>query len=373
MMRSRWMTFGLALSLVTATGSALAESSGDDPDATAVAAKTWIWISPEEVAQLPSSGAAWDQMLDDADEDLMSIDVADQNDKSDSYMMAAALVYRKLNASGDSSAESYRSRVQAACLAAIGTEDSADDSLAPARQVASVVIAGNLIDWSNPTAEAPFREWVDEVRFRVYPDGRSIVSTHETRPNNWGTHAGASRMACALYLNDATEAERSARVFAGWLGNRKVYSGFQWGDRSWQGDEDRPIGINASGTVKLGMDLGGVIADDQRRVGSFPDAWLDKTNYVYEALQGVVAQAVMIGRINSSVWNWNDTAILRAYRWLEDVQDQPITDSINGSDDSWQGFVVNRIYGTSFPTPSRTNPGKAVGYTDWTTLNPQWP
>ena len=338
-----------------------------------VGEKTWIWITPDEIRSLPRSGNAWDEMLEDARENLLAIDVSDDRNQSDSHMMAAALVYRRLKEAGDSGAEWYRARVEAACLAARGTELDAEDSLGPSRQVCAVVIAANLIDWSSPAAEAPFRAWVDAVRNHRFLDDRSITSTHEERANNWGTHAGASRLACALYLNDVDTAQRCVRVFSGWLGNKKAYDGFNWGELSWQADERRPAGINKAGATKDGRDVDGVLPDDQRRAGVFPEDWSLKSNYPYEALQGVLAQAVMIQRAYPTVWEWNDRAILRAFRWLDDEYDQPITDPLNGSDDSWQGYLVNRVYGSSFPTPSRTNPGKAIGYTDWTTLNAQWP
>jgi hypothetical protein len=326
------------------------------------------------VSALPASGPAWEQMRSDADRDLLSIDVGSQTDKSDSYMMAAGLVHQKLFQLGDPAAEEYRSRVQEACLAAMGTERSAENALGPCRQVAGVVIAANLIGWDDAAAEARFSEWVDEIRYAVFPDGRSITSVHEKRPNNWGTHAGASRLACALYVGDDATALRCAQVLEGWLGNRSAYSGFDWGDLSWQADERNPVGINPAGAVKEGYNVDGVLPDDQRRAGSFPGSWTKKSNYVYEAMQGIITQAVILdlhGR--EEVWQWSGRAILRVYHWLQDVHQQPITDEVNGSDDHWQGYLINHIYGTSFPEPRTTNAGKAAGYTDWTSLNPNWP
>ncbi len=363
--RSVASAFGLGfLSLALISPSLGAQQQGS---------RRWIWISPEEVRQLPSSGRAWDLMVSDANQNLMNVDLGDQNNKHDSYMMAAGLVYLKLKETNHPSAESYRSRVQRACIAAIGTENNAADALAPCRQVCAVVIAANLIDWDDSAEKARFRDWVDDIRFKVFPDGRSITSTHEDRPNNWGTHAGASRLACAIYLKDWRTAFRCAQVLAGWLGNREAYHGFDYADLSWQADERAPVGVNPKGAVKEGYDIDGVLPDDQRRAGSFPDTWTEKTNYVYEALQGIVTMAAMLDHQNLEAWGWSDSAIRRAFAWLDRVHHQPLTDGINGSDDVWQGYLINHIYGTGFPEPASTSPGKAVGYTDWTTLNPSWP
>ena len=74
-----------------------------------------------------------------------------------------------------------------------------------------------------------FRDWLRQC-LTVVLDGRTLISTHEERPNNWGTAAGASRMAVALYLGDTTQLERCAQVFHGWLGDRSAYAGFDFGD-----------------------------------------------------------------------------------------------------------------------------------------------
>lgn len=58
--------------------------------------------------------------------------------------------------------------------------------------------------------------------------GRTVVSTHEDRPNHWGTHAGGARIAVALYLHDAEDLERAGTVFRGWLGDRDAYAGFKY-------------------------------------------------------------------------------------------------------------------------------------------------
>src|SRR6185295_2047989 len=99
-------------------------------------------------------------------------------------------------------------------------------------------------------------------------DGQTLRSTHERRPNNWGTHAGAARVAIALYLGDDAELARAATVFHGWLGDRAAYAGFEYGDVTWQCDPSKPVGINAS-CVKDGHDIGGALPDDMRRGASF--------------------------------------------------------------------------------------------------------
>ena len=73
----------------------------------------------------------------------------------------------------------------------------------------------------------------------------------------------------------------------------------------------------------------GVLPDDQRRSGVF--RWPPShENYVYEALQGALVQAVILQRAGYDAFNWQDKALLRAFRWLRDVTEYPAT-----GDDTW--------------------------------------
>jgi hypothetical protein len=106
-------------------------------------------------------------------------------------------------------------------------------------------------------------------------------------------------------------------------------------------------------------DEGGV-PDDQGRSGPFE--WPPpKENYVYEALQGVLLQAVILSRAGCDVWNWEDQAILRAFTWKHDVAGYPPV-----GDDNWEPFIINHYYGTGFQTTNVSSHGKNVAPTCWT-------
>jgi hypothetical protein len=243
------------------------------------------------------------------------------------------------------------------CLLAIGTEDSGR-TLALGRNLIGYVIAADLVGLPF-VADLVFSAWLDGVRTEDL-DGRTLISTHEDRPNNWGTHAGASRMAAALYLGDTEDFEAAATVFRGWLGDRDAYAGFEYGELWWQADPQEPVGINPEGSTIQGYPVDGVLPDDQRRGGPFE--WPPPAeNYVYEALQGAIAAAVILDRQGRDVFEWEDRALLRAYRWLHDHPDFPAQ-----GDDTWQPHLVNYHYGTLFPAPVPSHHGKNVGWTDWT-------
>lgn len=314
-----------------------------------------IWISRTEIARLPTQGAAWEQLLDAARQPTPNPDLGEQNDATNVLVLAKALVYARL---GD---EDLRYEVLDALIRVQGTEKGAR-TLAVGRNVMAYVVAADLVGVP-PEIDTPFRAWLVELLGKKLR-GRTLRSTHEDRPNNWGTHAGASRAAIAAYLGDATELERSAQVFRGWLGDRDAYAGFEYGESWWQADPARPVGINPAGATRDGHSIDGVLPDDQRRAGGF--AWPPpKENYVYGALQGALAHAVILHRAGYDPWSWQDQALLRAFRWLHEQAHFPPE-----GDDTWQAPLVDHFYGTRFWDGSPTRPGKNAGWTDWTHAHP---
>jgi hypothetical protein len=311
-----------------------------------------IWISEEEILALPMSGPAWEGLRRWADAPLGDPKVSDQDDHSDVRVFAKALVHVRTRE------ERYRAEVLTAIAAAIGTEKGGR-TLALGRNLLGYVLAADLVGLP-AVLDASFSAWLRRCLTEVL-DGRTLRSTHEERANNWGTHAGASRAAVARYLRDDAELARTALVFKGWLGDHASYAGFQYGrDRSWHADPALPKGVNPPGARRDGHDIDGVLPDDQRRGGGF--RWPPpREGYVYEALQGAIAQAVILGRAGYDAWNWESRALLRAFTWLHERCLFPAV-----GDDTWQPHVINHVYGTSFPAPVPTAPGKNVGWSDWT-------
>jgi len=313
---------------------------------------SYIWIERQRLLNLPVSGVAWEALLATARMPLSRPNLSDQNDQTNVRVLAQALVYARTGV------ERYRQSVVAACMAAMGTEVNGR-TLELGKELAAYVLAADLVGLPAQD-EKQFRSWLDEVRYRRFPSGKSLVSTHERRPNNWGTFAGASRLAIAAYLDDGEEIQRAAQVFKGWLGDRQAYQGFRFRDLSWQGDARAPVGINPVGAVRRGFSVDGVLPDDQRRGGGFqwPPA---KENYVYSALQGALVQAIILDRLGYPVWEWQDQALLRAFNWLYEKADYPAV-----GDDTWQPYVINYFYNSNFPTSKPAKSGKNVGWTDWT-------
>jgi hypothetical protein len=311
-----------------------------------------IWTSAAEISRLPTSGLSWDELQAGADELIGLPNLANLEDSVNVRVLAKALVYAR---TGE---ENYREAVVAACMSAIGSEEGGE-TLALGRELLAYVLAADLVGLPAAQDER-FRKWLQKI-LTADLNGQSLRSAHETRPNNWGLHCGATRAAIARYLGDVTELERTARVFKGWLGDRATYADFTYNpeDLSWHADPNAPVGVNPVGARIQGRSVDGVLPDDQRRAGPFK--WPPpKENYVYGALQGALMQAIILYRAGYDVWSWQDQALLRAMRWLYNEANYPVS-----GDDKWLPHIINYFYKTSFPAPFPAGAGKNASWTDW--------
>jgi hypothetical protein len=337
-----------------------ATGGGGGPAATtsAPAAVAGIWTTAAELAGRPMSGPAWKAVKEAADGGLGQANISDQDSAHDVNTLATALVYARTGVA------SYRAKAAGAIAAAIGTEQGGR-TLALGRNLTSYVIAADLIGLGQVDAalDGRFRAWLSAVRTETL-DGLTLTETHEKRPNNWGTMAGASRIAADVYLGDTADLNRAAKVFAGWAGDRGSYTGFDFGDMSWQVDSRNPVGVLPAGATMGGMAVDGALPDDMRRGCGFsvPPC---HTNYVWEALQGATVQAMILSRRGYDAWNMQNRAMLRAFQFVQRLESQ-FGGWWAASDDEWQPWIINRAYGTSFRTVAAGGPGKIMAWTDWT-------
>ena len=316
-----------------------------------------ILIGTGELAALETSGTAWRALVEASTEDTSAPDLSDQDDPTNVRVLAKALVAQRTDD------ESLREEVRDALRALPGTQ-AGGRTLALGRELAAYVLAADLVGLRGADAR-DFEDFLTDVRHEVL-DGRTLISTHRDRPNNWGGHAGASRIAVALYLGDRRELEDAANVLRGYLGDRSAYSGFRYRELSWQANPGRPVGINPMGAALGGHSVDGVLPDDQRRAGRF--SWPPPTtNYAWEALQGLLLQALLLERAGYDVWQWSDRALMRAARWL--VFDASFPPE---GDDLWQLAVLERAYpdpGFDWPevppSAGSPRPGKGFGFTDF--------
>jgi len=320
-----------------------------------------LWLGPAEIAALPTSGPAWDNVLSEANSSCGRVNLSDQTQSNNVCILAKALVFARTGTT------SYRRDVVRAIQQIVAAPAYNGTALSLGRELAAYVLAADLIGLSGHDAalDQAFRlELRSLLTTPTSGAARNLVDCQERRPNNWGTMCGATRVAVAIYLDDGGELDRAAQVFRGYLGERSAYAGFDYGgpedDLSWQCDPARPVGINPAGCTRYGRNLGAVLPDDQRRGGAY--SWPPpRENYVWEALQGAVVQAALLERAGYPAFQWGDRALLRAVRWLHTQLGYEAQ-----GDDMWQPHLFNHHYGTSFPAPVPARYGKNMGWTDWT-------
>jgi len=176
--------------------------------------------------------------------------------------------------------------------------------------------------------------------------------------------AGAARIAADAYLGDRADLNRAAAVFRGWLGDRGAYTGFEYGDLSYQADPSAPVGVNPPGASRDGVPVDGALPDDMRR-GCPLAPTPCHTDYAWEALQGAVVQAELLWRQGYDAWSWSSQGLLRAARYLQGL-DARFGGWWATADDTWQPWLLNHAYHASLPAASPSSPGKVMGWTDWT-------
>ena len=317
------------------------------------AATGHLLMSRSDLLARPTSGAAWTALKARADSSVGTPDISNQDESADVTSLAKGLVYARIGGAA------YRSDVVSALKRAVGTE-TGGRTLALGRNLPGYVVAADLIDLASadPAFDGTFRSWLRSLLTKTL-DGRTLRSTHEDRPNNWGTHAGAARAAVAAYLRDDAELARTAQVFRGYLGDRGAYAGFSYGELDWQCNPAAPVGINPPGCSRSGINLDGVMPDDLRRGGGLqwpPSA----TGYPWEGMQGAVLQAELLRVQGYDAWSWSSRALLRSAQFLYNRAGWPAE-----GDDEWQTWLIDRRYGTSFHGSAPARTGKNFGFTDW--------
>ena len=383
----------------------------------------YIWEDPTVLRALPMSGIAWSNLdtyaqnllvLDGPNIGTFDVSLFDKESDADVLALSKALVATRLN--GGWTTWTYRWHVQLA-IQEIMEEwpnpshiDCTNEPLAVARNLTSYVIAADYVGLDEPVA-TQFRQWLGTMlddplseQSDCIRNDRSLRQIMQQRPNNWGTMAMAALAAVAAYRNDVTLLAEVRHVFDGWLGDRAEYAGFLYGDLCWQPNPAAPVGIApvqaliVSGTCTFPMD--GALPEELRRselcdpgvssCSSDCNAGIPGTQclviacpwntcslaggrmqgnvYLHGAIAGAAVCAEILRRRGyPDVWQWENQALRRAAQWLLDRHNaDPTMGWWFGGNDSFLPWLLNRAYGTAFPTSQDINVGRNMDFTDWT-------
>lgn len=293
-----------------------------------------IWTSREELRAIPMHGPAWEAVWDAAQQDTSQPDVGDQNDRTNTRVLAAAIVFARTDQ------EHYRQKVEEAIEVLVACGRPSGRTLAWARETGAYAMAADLVGYRT----AAFETWLRNVA-DVWEgdDGRTLRQMFHRRPNNWGAHAFGTLCAIDAYLGDFGSLE-ALRAY--WVqGVTGPNPGYRFGDDlSWHVAPDEPRLINPAGAQIAGFSVDGFVPDDMRRGGSFrvPPAF---TGYVWEVMQGHLMAARILERFGMPIWEVGDQALYRAAFALQ-VR-------LGGQwkatgDDRWMLAFLDDAYGTQW-------------------------
>jgi hypothetical protein len=328
-----------------------------------------IWITSEEIAQLPIEGTAWQSVLTAAESSWGTPKLNDQNNKHGLKVLAGAYVAVRMGSAP------MVAKVRDGIMAAKRTMDQPEDwstsngVLALGRTLPAYVFAADLVGLEG-IDDTEFRSWLHVMQTqKIGTHGRwnTLPGCHEDDAANWAAFAGAARVSIAAYLGDQAELDRCALVLESLFGKRTAFpvageyfnpsSGLHWS----VGDADTWTGINGPGTktisgVERDVDGCAVIDTGDGALGWPPPSM----SYPWECMQGWYVQAEVLHRLGLGSYDWSNQALRRALAFMERAG-WSITNPAKHVP-----WIANARYGSSFPTTSPNTDGRAVTWTDWT-------
>jgi hypothetical protein len=350
---------GVLSSSLSLTGASGGTAQAATTTATSAAGSKGILLSPAELMALPTSGPGWDAIMARIKSPYGGSYTLGTRDESNKDVLANALAGARLNNAA------YKAFARDKIAHMMAAPRNTGDVLGTLRHLQTYIISADIIDLASfdPALNGKFRTWLaNEIRanYSGGGGGGSVLSVHDKKPNNFGTHAGATRIAAALYLGDAAELKAARDVWYGWATGDPGYvpPTRKWEGTSWQCSSTRPSGINATGCNRNGVSLDGVIPEDQVRCGQF-SASPCATNYIHGATDGMTLSFWMLARQGENPWAWGDRAALRQMNWKYKSGQAPYGGY------RWQIPVIEKAYGIDLggntPTATSTN----FGFADW--------
>lgn len=323
-----------------------------------------IWLTPAEIKSLPNTGPAWEAMKAEATGSWSTPSLSNQDSKANCQVLAGA--YYAVHTGSLSMVEKVRAAVKK-IPATIGGR-----TLALGRELPAYVIAIDLVGWATQAEEDSFKSFLRSARTKEL-DGKTLISTQEVRPNNWGTQASFALVVVDIYLGDGAGLARRAQVFRGWLGDRAAYAGFTYGALDWQANQKLPVGINPKGSQIDGHSVDGALPEEMRRHHSDAEEFVwppPCENYVWTGYTPALAAAWVLSRVPAyaDVFSWSDAALLRAIRWQHAEADCPAEGNDVGT--SW---LANSIFGSTFRVSSPASMSREIAWLDWTHAKPWKP
>jgi hypothetical protein len=275
-----------------------------------------VWIGPDEIAKLDTSGGAWESVLKIAN--AATADGANVSDMGSTHAqktLAVALAGVRTNNAA------LIAKAEAGLRDAIGTED-AGKWLDTGRNVGAYTIAADVLGIHS----GPIFDWLKGFTTKTLPHdntGKPITlrGTAWSSGSNASSQEGFVLTALAAYLNDRELLDECWLRFRRYCGDRTspwTLASNQFGDQ-WQTDNTTMgrVGILEKGAVVGGMDVDGAVCNDLGR-SNRPDGkleYVEASLYPWVGLDGAYCAAVVFQRAGFPAFEIQDRALLRAILW----------------------------------------------------------
>lgn len=342
-----------------------------------------LWISQQDLRQLPQSGKAYEDMRDHADSNSWPDPGLTDNDAGHRHSGIYTLAgYYMWVITGE---QQYLTKVTdqlRGIMALISNGQAVSghrdwESHHTGRKLAPHVIAADGIKGQDPDFDRDFESFLKTLATFQHPKGgspRTLMQCAEVRPNNIGTMCRLALVSIHAYLQDGTvDITRLINIQKGFLGDRGAYDNFAFGNLDWQCNPNQPVAINPPGcTIQVGgetLDVGGGQPEELRR-GSF-EFPLPRVGYHWTNLQGVVPLTQLLHGLGHPAWEWSNQAVKRALDFVH----RPIFSPCDSSgcspfpasgDDKYVPFIANCAIGTNYTTEVPAGTGRTLAWTDWT-------
>lgn len=365
---------------------------------------TGIWISAEEIRNLPISGqsgcdslcsAAWNGIISRADSNWSGADLSTYSGLDHSQgVWAAALAAARLTTEPGRSADAqkYRDKAIKALNDVIGTETPAlpesgggidDGSLAAARQFLRYVTSADILGYTNwgsgYKGYSNYAQYMYRSKFTFRRGDGGKRFCEALGASNGSNMSRATCVALAAFLADKAQLDSSWLAFRRFGGDygAPITIEFSGSGGNWYHNDSSKLGINPKGSTCAGSSYpaDGVIPNDQGRGGNCPtnpNSAPGSTQYPWEGLQGVYAQALMLYRLGykdssgKNPFQINDSALLRAVQYQKYLQDKFGGSWYDSGRAAWVKHLAYKFYGYKPISYDASDGGRNMSHTQWT-------
>jgi PKD domain len=349
-----------------------------------------LFVSAAQLAELPTTGAEWDELVDHATPALGTPSLLDSSQYISGRVVARGLAWARNGTGGSTS----RSAVISACAALAGTSN-AYDSRAMFRALAGYVIAADLVDMprDTPMTHQPGTTWDAWTRAAVTGAWGSdpawpSVYAGAAAPHHEGGYARASYAALAAYHGLADDLGRCYAILSRYVGNTDRPNPFTaptadgkaggWWCATGFDAAAAAHYLAAQGVINPDCSTakGGVNVEDAARGGGPSVITGNGVLYSLGAAEGNLAAAIILARHGyPQIWGDGANGLRRAATRL----------AVDAAVSTWLAqhrgipYLINQVYGAgtiATPTAGTIGNSRLLQGVDWLTLgsaDTSWP